>query len=155
MVIRLTQMGQIMKNKSYILIFLVALLTFGCATTVKMISGEKRPREEVAIITGSTYYWVLALCDVTISSVDSIPTEYYSKETAAVLPGRHTVIAHYKCYWPGGGGIGLGESTIGQFKLVFDVEAGHKYKMKLKSRWGKASLLVVDTKSGMMVGSSD
>ena len=144
-----------MKNKFYILIFLVALLTFGCATTVKVVSGEKRPKEEVAIITGSTYYWVLAFSDITISSVDSIPTESHSKETVAVLPGRHTVIAHYKSYWPNGGGLGLGESTIGQFKLVFDVEAGYKYKIKLKSRWRKASVIVVDTRSGMVIGSSD
>jgi hypothetical protein len=101
----------------------------------------------VAIIAGRAYYWIFHSSGIIIRSVDSISTGYQT--TVAVSTGKHTVIAHY---------MGTGESSIstfGQFKLVFDVEAGHRYKIKLKSRWRKPSLLVVDTESGMVVGSSD
>ena len=131
-----------MKNKFYILIFLVALLILGCSFTVMGKAeyfGWDIPRGGVAIIKGSQYYWVYRYgSGIMITSVDSISTGY--KPNVAVSPGKHTVIVEYE---------------NGKFKLVFDAEAGHKYNIKLKSRWRKPSLLVVDTESGIVVGNSD
>ncbi len=130
-----------MKNEFYILIFLVALLILGCRFTSMGKAeyfGWDPPRGGVAIIKGSAYYWVFHLSGIMITSVDSISTGY--EPNVAVSPGKHTVIVEYE---------------NGKFKLVFDVEAGHKYNIKLKSRWRKPSLLVVDTESGLLVGSSD
>jgi hypothetical protein len=100
--------------------------------------GWDPPGGGLAIIKGSAYYWVFHVSAIRITSVDSISTGY--EPNVLISPGKHTVIVEY-------------ESR--RFKLVFDVEAGHKYNIKLKSPWRKPSLLVVDTQSGIVVGSSD
>lgn len=129
-----------MKNKFYILIFLAALLIPACRMT-SIAEAEYfgwEPPRTAGIIKGSGYYWVFHVSAIMITSVDSISTGY--EPNVAVSPGKHTVIVEY-------------ESR--KFKLVFDVKAGHKYNIKLKSRWRKPSLLVVDNESGIVVGSSD
>lgn len=162
-----------MKDKFYILIFLVTLLTFGCATA-RMYQGEKLPKEQIAIIKVSRSHYVyfpptfMGISGIDVLAIDNetiqsrvpklIPDYAYGRLVTRieVLPGFHTLYVVARKEVAAGsyfGPLQLYEGNQGLL-LLLNAEAGHEYKIKIPYWWKKGSLIrVVDAGSGEMVAS--
>ncbi len=154
-----------MTNKFYILIFLVAMFAFGCATP-RIYEGPKLPKEQVASIKVSRSHWLyFPPTFFGVSGIDVLGTEDKGINPLVnklitrieVLPGFHKVFVQVrKEVWAGSnwtGPIQLYE-THQNLYLEFNAEAGHEYKIKVPYWWKKGSLVrVVDIGSGELVAS--
>jgi hypothetical protein len=154
-----------MKNRFYISILLVALLAFGCATP-RMYEGPKLPREQIATIKVSRSHWLyFPPTFFGVSGIDILGIEGKGINLLAnrlitrieVLPGFHKVFVQVrKEVWVGSnltGPIQLYEAHQNLY-LELNVEAGHKYKIKVPYWWKKGSLIrVVDVGSEEVVAS--
>jgi hypothetical protein len=162
-----------MKNKFYILVFLVATLIFGCATA-KMYQGEKLPNEQIAIIKVSRSHYVyfpptfIGISGIDVLAIDNeriqsrapklIPDYAYGRLATRieVLPGSHTVYVVARKEVGAGSYFGPVQLYNGYqgLRLLFNTEAGREYKIKVPYWWKKGSLIrVVDVGSGEVVAS--
>ncbi len=154
-----------MKDKFYILIFLVTLLTFGCATS-RMYEGSKLPKEQVATVKVSRSHWLyFPPTFFGVSGIDVLGTEdkginpLINKMITRieVLPGFHKIFVHVrKEVWAGSNWTGPMQlyGSHQNLYLEFNAEAGHEYKIKVPYWWKKGSLVrVVDIGSGELVAS--
>jgi len=137
---------------------ILVVLTYGCATTAKrMYTGEALPKEQVAIIEGSTnrqlIYFIIGSwhrhTDVLISAVDDkVASSYIYK--CEVLPGSHNVVVHVTLTEMTG--VLYSESVSKNFwrtvPLAFNTIAGHKYRIEIEKA---IYLLALDTNSGEVV----
>jgi hypothetical protein len=162
-----------MKNKFYILIFLVAMSAFGCATP-RMYEGPKLPKEQVASIKVSRSHYVyfpptfIGISGIDVLAIDNeniqsrapklIPDYAYARLATRieVLPGFHTVYVVARKEVAAGSYFGPVQLYNGHqgLRLLFNTEAGREYKIKVPYWWRKGSLIrVVDVGSGEVVTS--
>jgi hypothetical protein len=73
----------------------LVVLTSGCVMTRMMYEGEQRPKEQVAIIKGSSKYLYFGVLFVFVTQVDdkSVKPTFppSTNVNVEVLPGQHTV----------------------------------------------------------------
>jgi len=157
----------VMKNKSYILIFLVVFLTFRCATP-RMYEGPPLPKEQVAIIKQkhfhSTYVVPLLIffnvCYSTcrLVAIDNGKVNFIGRNTGVeISPGwyRVTVYADKAMY-----ALSYYSDPLEFYSyshhiyLRFNAEAGHKYLIEAPLWWTKKSYIrIIDDDSGEVVAS--
>jgi len=129
----------------------------GCASSVRVYEGERRARDEVAILTDSGCSTVVL---VVIDDHDRMKTEKvpsrWSAYTAEVLPGRHWATVKWVASWreepstaavvgaiavsllamggggPAGGATGtrMVPASTGSLQFSFHAKAGHKYRVR-------------------------
>jgi hypothetical protein len=162
-----------MKNRSYILVFLVAPFIFGCATA-RMYQGEKLPKEQIAIIKVSRSHYVyfpptfIGISGIDVLAIDNesiqsrapklIPDYTYARLATRieVLPGFHTVHVVARKEVAVGGYFGPLQLYDGHqvLRLLFNAEAGHEYRIKVPYWWKRGSLIrIVDVGSEEVIGS--
>lgn len=154
-----------MKRKSIIqgisicVVLIFVALTCGCATTAKrMYTGEALPKEQVAIIEGSTstqlIYFIIGFwkrhTTVLIREVDDkVPSSFIHK--CEVLPGLHNVVVEVEqtveagLFFPAAGPSSQARRTV---PLQFNTIAGHEYRIKIDKG---ISLVAVNNHSGEVV----
>ena len=154
-----------MKSTFYILMFLVGMFVFGCATP-KMYEGPKLLKEQVASIKVSRSHWLyFPPTFFGVSGIDVLGTEDRGINPLVtrliakieVLPGFHKIFVQVrKEVWAGSNWTGPVQlyETHQNLYLEFNAEAGHKYKIKVSYWWKKGSFIrVEDVGSGELVAS--
>ncbi len=149
-----------MKSTFYILMFLVGMFVFGCATP-KMYEGPKLLKEQVASIKVSRSHWLyFPPTFFGVSGIDVLGTEDKGISPLVrrlvtrieVLPGFQRVYVQVrKEVWAGSNWTGPVQlyETHQNLYLEFKTEAGREYKIKVPYWWRKGSLVrVIDFGSG-------
>lgn len=141
------------RGLSICVVFLIfVILTFGCIPVKMMYEGEQPPREQTAIIKGSSKYLGFGIMSVFLVSVDGKPIERSSplqlNVWVEVLPGQHTVQV---VVWRDV----MEFEKIKPYVLDFYALAGHTYRVRA-STWETKNALVkiVDTNTGEIVAST-
>jgi hypothetical protein len=146
----------VIEGLSIFVALILVILPSGCATSgMRMYTGEALPKEQVAVIKGSTKFLYLGLAYVVtgarILEADGKALLHPTK-TCEVLPGLHSLVVEpYRwldvLFLPNPGG-----ETCGWVFLKFNTEAGHQYKIEVPYWWKRGTLVnVIDTKSGEIV----
>ena len=100
----------------------------------------KSSGESAAIIKGSRTYLFFVIINIKIRAVDGIEKRVLTANKVEVRPGLHKLTVEYIL-------ISYTVTVSTNVDLLFNTEAGHKYKIKEKDSF----LVVMDTTSGVLV----
>jgi hypothetical protein len=142
---------RIVEELSIFVVLILLILTSGCATSgMRMYTGEELPKEQVAVIEGTTRFLYLVfgyICvSVKISQVDD-KVPFHPVHKCEVLPGLHTVAV---TVFREGGFLLDFEPISRSISLEFNAEAGHHYKIKA-GYTASTVVNVIDIESGEIV----
>lgn len=94
----------------------VSVLFGGC--TSRLYSGPRLPSSEVAVVAGSSHYWIVQATGVNIKAVDGVATH----NKVELLPGPHIIDVSFHAEE-----LGMRYSSRGRCSIQFDASAGHTY----------------------------
>lgn len=132
---------------------ILVILTSGCATSaMRVYTGEVLPKEQVAVIEGTTRFLYLVFgyiyVSVKISQVDD-KVPFHPVHKCEVLPGLHTVVVKVSRE----GAFLLDFEPISRsISFEFNAKTGHHYK--IKAGYAASTVVnVIDIESGEIVAS--
>lgn len=105
-----------------------------------MRTGKKSSKEDIAVIKGSITYLFFAIININIRALDGVEHRFLTTNKVKVIPGLHRVSVKYIL-------ISYAVTVSTNVDLLFNVEAGHEYKIKEKN----SCLVVIDTTSDVVV----